>query len=258
MRRYFLNTIVITILASLQVQAFHIMLDPGHGGIDTGAVRGNAKEADVVLKVAQQLKKILSESKQFEVSMTRTQDSNITLPERVNKAEKSKADLFVSLHANTAIDPRAKGVEFYFQNTLPPDEESLFLASHENQNFKDDSTARDEQDPSKKGDVAAILEDLHRQDRIESSLRLTRLLTQIWELENIREKVSIKQAPFYVISKTNMPSVLIEIGFITNPKEVKKLITPQYQAEVAQKIYKALVAYKEKVDKEIPVRQSAQ
>lgn len=246
------------ILYSGSANALHIMLDPGHGGVDTGAVRGNAKEADLVLKVAHQLKILLSQSKQFRVSMTRTEDVNTTLPDRVSKAEKSNADLFVSLHANTAGDPRAKGVEFYFQNILPPDEDSLYLASVENQNFKEELLTRDQQDPSKKGDVAAILEDLHRQDRIESSLSMTRLLSQIWELENVREKVSIKQAPFYVISKTNMPSVLIEIGFITNPKDMKKLITPQYQNEVAHRIYKALVAYKENVDKEIPIRQSAQ
>jgi N-acetylmuramoyl-L-alanine amidase len=93
------------------------MLDPGHGGIDTGAVRGFAKESELVLKVAEQLKKILAQDKKFEVSMTRTQDVNLTLPERVQKAEKSKADLFVSLHANSASDPRAKGVEILYRPT---------------------------------------------------------------------------------------------------------------------------------------------
>lgn len=235
------------------------MLDPGHGGVDTGAVRGGAKEADLVLKVASQLKKMLELDSNFQVSITRTSDVNLSLPERVKKADRAKADLFVSLHANAATDVRAKGVEFFFQNTLPPDEESLYLASLENQNIKDDtetSEASGSTEPSKKSDVAAILEDLHRQHRIASSLQLTQMLAKIWEKESLGDKTAIKQAPFYVISKTNMPAVLIEIGFLTNPAEAKKLMTPRYQQEVAQKIRNALVAFKEKGDKENPVRQS--
>lgn len=241
----------------LPASAYHIMIDPGHGGVDTGAVRGPAKEATVVLKVAQQLKKLLEEKTPYQVSMTRTTDTNLTLPERVKKAEKGQADLFLSLHANAAGDSRAKGVEFFFQNALPPDEDSLFLASMENQNVKDTSALEDGE-PSKKGDVAAILEDLKRQNRIENSLRLSETLTQVWNAENAHAKASIKQAPFYVISKTNMPAVLIEIGFLTNPQEAKNLISPQYQSLVAQKIFSAVLAYKEKMDKDTPVRQSAQ
>jgi N-acetylmuramoyl-L-alanine amidase len=259
MRKIFRSFLTSALLAAgtPALAAYHIMLDPGHGGTDTGAVRGPAREAELVLHVAQDLKTLLAADPQFSVSMTRTTDVNLSLPERVKKAEKAKADLFVSLHANAAADARAKGVELFFQNSLPPDEESLFLASLENQNIKE-AAAVDSDEPSKKGDVAAILEDLHRQYRIESSLRLTQTLSALWDQDGGREKVAIKQAPFYVISKTNMPAVLIEIGFITNPKEVKKLVQPQYQNEIARKIYQALIAYKEKVDKEIPVRQSAE
>lgn len=239
--------------------AYHIMIDPGHGGVDTGAVRGSAKEATLVLKVAQQLKKLLEEKTSYQVSLTRNADTVLSLPERVKKAEKANADLFVSLHANAASDARAKGVEFFFQNALPPDEDSLFLASMENQNVNDTSViVLDDGEPSKKGDVAAILEDLKRQNRIENSLKLTEVLAQVWNAENVHSKAAIKQAPFYVISKNSMPSVLIEIGFLTNPQEVKSLMTPQYQSQVAQKIFSALLAFKEKMDKDSPVRQSAQ
>lgn len=244
-------------LAPTAANAYHIMIDPGHGGVDTGAVRGIAKEADLVLKVAKELKHMLEP--QFQVSMTRNSDTNLSLPERVKKAEAAQADLFVSLHANAAGDSRARGVEFFFQNSLPPDEESMYLASVENQNFSEASTEIISAEPSKKSDVAAILEDLKRQHRIDSSLRLTQSLSQIWEQDSgAAHKAVIKQAPFYVISKTNMPSVLIELGFITHPQEVKKLMSSQYQSQLAQKIYKALVSYTEKVDKERAVRQSAQ
>lgn len=236
---------------SLPASALHILLDPGHGGVDTGAVRGPAKEADLVLKVAQQLKKILESDPQFKVTITRTTDKNISLPQRVELAEKVKADLFVSLHANAADDQRAKGVEFFFQNNLPPDEESLFLASQENQmiiNSKELHEISGGDDLSKKGDVAAIVEDLQRQNRMHQSLRLTQTLARIWGTDANAAPTTIKQAPFYVVSKTSMPSVLIEIGFLTNPREAKKLLSADYQSSLAQKIYSALVSYKEKMD----------
>lgn len=238
-------------LTSFQAQALHIMLDPGHGGVDTGAVYGQAREAELVLKVASRLKTLLEQNSDFKVSITRTSDKVVPLPARVKMAEQAKADLFVSLHANAASDQRAKGVEFFFQNHLPPDEESLFLASQENQmmmNAKDLHEISGGDDLSKKGDISAIVEDLHRQNRMNSSLRLTKTLTTVWDNDAAASQATIKQAPFYVITKTSMPSVLIEIGFLTNPKEAKKLLTSDYQRDLAQKIYTALLSYKEKMD----------
>lgn len=239
------------ILWTLPASAIHIILDPGHGGTDKGAVYGGSKEADLVLKVAQRLQSLLQQDSQFKVTMTRDQDRNLSLPARVQVAEDSKADLFVSLHANAAADQRARGVEFFFQNSLPPDEESLFLASQENQmilNNQEIHVLSGGDDLSKKGDVSAIIEDLHRQDRMRSSLRLSQTLTQIWDSDSRASRATIKQAPFYVISKTSMPSVLIEIGFLTNPKESRKLASSEYQSDLAQKIYTALLSYKEKMD----------
>lgn len=242
---------LLILAASPAASALHIMLDPGHGGVDTGAVYSGAKEADLVLKVAQKLQGLLEKDSQFTVTMTRTSDRNLGLPERVKMAESSKVDLFVSLHANAAADQRAKGVEFFFQNNLPPDEDALFLASQENQmvlNRRELQEISGGDELSKKGDVAAIVEDLQRQSRMNSSLRLTQTLSQVWERDSNAAQATIKQAPFYVISKTSMPSVLIEIGFLTNPKEVKKLVSTNYQSDLAQKIYNALLSYKEKMD----------
>ncbi|MDG0815918.1 N-acetylmuramoyl-L-alanine amidase family protein [Bdellovibrio svalbardensis] len=249
--RQLIAAIAISGLWAGPASAFHIVIDPGHGGTDTGAVHSNIKEADLVLKVANKLKALLEKNEKFKVTMTRAADRNISLPDRVKLAEGSKADLFVSLHANAASDQRAKGVEFFFQNNLPPDEESLFLASQENQAVLNSMHATDDtsNDLSKKGDVAAIVEDLRRQNRITSSLRLTQTLTQTWENDVRSSQATIKQAPFYVISKTSMPSVLIEVGFLTNPREAKRLTSADYQSDLAQKIYTALVSYKEKVDK---------
>jgi N-acetylmuramoyl-L-alanine amidase len=248
--RPFLLSSILLIIASPAL-ALHIMLDPGHGGVDTGAVYSGAKEAELVLKIAHSVKALLDKDPQFQVSITRTSDRMLSLQERVHMAENKKADLFVSLHANAASDQRAKGVEFFFQNNMPPDEESLFLASQENQAMiasQESHEVSGGDEVSKKGDVSAILEDLRRQNRMLSSLRFTQTLTNVWDADNKAASSSIKQAPFYVISKTSMPSVLIEIGFLTNPRELKKLLNKEYQSDLAQKIYKALVSYKEKVD----------
>lgn len=236
---------------SLPASALHIVLDPGHGGVDTGAVHGPAKEADLVLKVALKLQQLLNKDPQFKVTMTRTSDRQLSLPDRVQMAESSKADLFVSLHANAAADQRARGVEFFFQNNLPPDEDALFLASQENQmitNSREMATISGGEELSRSGDVAAIVEDLQRQHRLSSSLRLTQTLTHVWDNDTAAAPATIKQAPFYVISKTSMPSVLIEIGFLTNPRESKKLLSAEYQNDLAQKVYTALSSYKEKMD----------
>jgi len=227
-----------------------IMIDPGHGGIDTGTAHLGVKEKELVLKVATYLKILLEDNPQFDVKMTRTTDQHVSLKERVHKAENAQADLFISLHANSNPDNRVRGTELYFQNSLPPDEESLVLADQENQmeSAQDPHHAHTDS-PSKKSDVLAIVEDLHRQYRAKSSLKMTQLLSDGWKQSENLAKASIKQAPFYVVSKTTMPSVLIEVGFLTHPEEAKKLTSPKYQQEIAQKIYKAVLEYKEMMDK---------
>lgn len=223
----------------------HVVVDAGHGGMDTGAVRGAARESSIVLEIAKKLENKLRTHPELTVTMTRNADKAISLAERVRIANNLKADLFLSLHANTAGDARAKGFEFYFQNNLPPDEDSLYLAAVENQIIKVESSESN-LEPSKKGDIISILDDLKRQHRIESSLKASRLFHQKVETKG---PSSIKQAPFYVISKTQMPSVLIEVGFLSNPKEVKKLMSSEYQEELSNKIFQAILEYKEKMDK---------
>jgi N-acetylmuramoyl-L-alanine amidase len=232
---------------AVHAQALEVMIDPGHGGIDSGTFHSGIQEKDLVLKVAGYLKTLLADNPQFSVQMTREKDQHLSLPERVKKAEKAQADLFISLHANSNPDRRVKGTELYFQNSLPPDEESLMLADQENQAERPGAEGKGPaaamEAPPKKGDIMAIVEDLHRQYRAKSSLKMTQLLSIDWPHSAIR------QAPFYVVSKTSMPSVLVEVGFLSHPEESKKLNTPKYQQEIAQKIYKAILQYKEMMDK---------
>jgi N-acetylmuramoyl-L-alanine amidase len=138
-------------------------------------------------------------------------------------------------------------VEFYFQNHLPADQDSLYLANQENQIVQEANLG--EQNLTKRGDVLAILEDLKRQNKMRTSYNLSERLLKAWRKSESRVSHIIRQAPFYVISKTSIPSVLVELGFISNPKESQKLIQAEHQKEIASKIYQGLLDYKEMIDK---------
>ena len=237
-------------------QPFHVLIDPGHGGIDKGAVRGNLKEADIALKVSHKLADILEKDPRFKVSMTRTKDVSVSLPKRTQIANQAKTDVFLSIHINSSTDTRAKGKEFYFQNTLPPDEEALALAARENEApHEDASDTPDEKDSlSSQSDLKKIFVDLDRNYRIQASSDLSKILHEIWASkgEGRRSTRAIRQAPFYVVSFTDVPSVLVELGFISNPQEGPKLALADYQQELARSLYEGLVKFKETVDKGKP------
>lgn len=250
-------TVVAVSVASPMVYAapspLHVMLDPGHGGQDSGAVSGGTREADLVLKIAQQLEKKLALSSEFKVSMTRNQDQKVPLHERVRKAEMAEADVFLSLHANSNTDSRVRGMEIYFQNHLPPDEETLLLAALENQRELMSEAVKSRSDNlSKKNDVAMIVEDLRRSSRVRSSRRLSLELTNNWnpartESTTSRQK-TIRQAPFHVVSRISIPSVLMEIGFLTNKNDRENLQRPEVQAQIVDSLYAGLRDYKKRMD----------
>lgn len=225
-----------------------VIIDPGHGGTDAGAVQGQAREAEIALNVSLHLNSLLQQDSDFTTTLTRRSDKTLSLQERVDFAEKTKGDLFLSIHANASNDQRAKGVEFYFQNHLPPDEETLFLANAENKVPKTAEQIAADDEPSQKGDIKAIIDDMKRTQRMNSSLALSKTLLHRWQSEK-KDPHAVRQAPFFVVSKVGMPSVLVELGFLTNPKEAQKLLSKQYQKEIAQKIYLGLKDYKESMDK---------
>ena len=242
------SLLVVSLSICLHAKALTVMIDPGHGGTDTGAVQGKAKESEITLKVSLLLKQVIDEDNKIKASLTRTTDKILGLPERVQLAEKAKADLFVSIHANAAKDKSARGVEFYFQNHLPADEESLFLASVENKMSQNSTVNLETSEPTKRNDVLSIIEDLKRQDRMQNSHKLSKHLLDAWERGKRNPANIIRQAPFYVVSNTTIPSVLVELGFLTNPREAAKLMDVGYQKEIAQKIYQGLLKYKDLID----------
>ena len=229
----------------------HILVDPGHGGSDSGAVRGPLKESVIALKVAKNLAEMLKKDGRFEVTMTRESDRKIELDQRTQIAKDVKADVLLSIHLNTNTDPRVHGEEFYFQNQLPADEDMFFLASRENDEDESANKAGNEK-LSSENDVRVILEDLGRNHRIRSSGDLSKVLFENWAVANGKKIASrsIRQAPFRVVSQVNIPSVLCELGFLSNPVEGPKLAEPGYQAALAKSLYEGLVKFKETMDKD--------
>lgn len=217
------------------------MIDPGHGGTDTGAARGKLRESEIVLDVARELRDLLRSKPGVKVSLTRDEDVGLSLPERMRRAETVKADLFVSLHANAAPDNKARGVELFFQNSLPADEDALYLASLENQ------AHRASPDAPAAGDLATVVDDLKRQARLRSSLRFSEILETSMKTEGARKNPAIKQAPLFVVSRAQMPSVLVELGFITHPEDSKRLKDPAHRKTLAKQIEEAIIQYRDRV-----------
>lgn len=239
---------------SSAIFALHIIVDPGHGGRDRGAAKAGVYESKIALNVGKILAQSLRQDPRFQVTLTRDEDKFISLEKRAEIAKAAGGDLFISIHVNSSPDSRARGAEFYFQNQLAPDEESLFLASRENE--QDSSTSgRREVTPdlpvqALKPEVKTILFDLLRNHRIMDSSLLTKTLRESWQGEQRARRHSIRQAPFYVVSSVHIPSVLIELGFITHSSERQKLTRTAYQEVLAGSIYEGLVNYKELMDKQ--------
>ncbi len=228
-----------------------VILDPGHGGVDKGAVRESHNESDITLKVGQKVFALLKKDKRFRAFLTRASDHSISLIERAQIAKTKRADLFVSIHVNSSPDAKAHGAEFYFQNQLPPDEESMFLAHREN---SDDRTSGPIpydflERNSYPSDVTSLVGDLLDNDRVMRSSQLSKSLKLAWRGSKKSKNNSVRQAPFYVLSRITTPSSLIELGFLTNAADLAELTNSSAQNRMAEDIYRGLLTYKESMDK---------
>ena len=216
-----------------------IVIDPGHGGRDFGAsgYLNGVYEKDIVLKIAKKLSKKIRKQLQCEVFLTRNSDRYLTLEERTAIANTKNADLFVSIHTNAAKSRRAFGIETYFLN-LATDDESILVAARENATSTKNIS-----------DLQTILSDLMQNAKINESSRLANYvqtaLCSCLKKNNygrINNK-GVKQAPFYVLLGAQMPAILIETSFISNPKECKRLITSKYQERLCDAIVNGIKKY---------------
>ncbi len=213
-----------------------IVLDPGHGGKDSGAVGvGGLKEKDVVLSIAKYCAEILRE-KGFKVVLTRDSDVFIPLAQRIKIANDAKANLFVSIHANASLDPSAKGMEVFFLNATS-NQKALKIAALEN-----------DVPLEQMGTINKIIISLINQTKLKESAVLAKDVSDsVYQLTKpIYPSLinrGIDQAPFYVLVGTNCPSILIETLFITNPKDNEYLKDANYQQQIAKGIADGLMKY---------------
>lgn len=221
--------IPLSLAAGLKVK--RVVIDPGHGGKDTGAIgKDGTYEKDLTLAISQKLKARLS-AMGLEVLLTRERDIYLSLEERTRFANENKADLFISIHVNAAENRKAFGIETYTLN-LNSDRYAMRLAARENAG----STRSI-------GDLQFILADLATKANTDDSIRLARH-SQDRMIERLRAKygkepvkdLGVKQALFFVLVGAKMPAILVETGFISNPDEVKRLRTAAYQDELAKSL----------------------
>ena len=228
----------------LTVMKKRIVIDAGHGGHDPGAVGPNKLyEKDVVLDIAVKLKKILSADPGNEVFLTRERDVFIPLEERTAFANRKNADLFVSIHANASPRRQAKGIETYLLNWTD-DEEANKVAARENQ-----ISLRKMREMNRQMDtVGAILSGLERESKRDESIKLANYIqrSMISDMDKAYGDVldlGVKQALFYVLFGAKMPSVLVEVSFISNPEEEKLLSQDEYRLKIAKAIAEGLHTY---------------
>ena len=224
-----------------------VVLDAGHGGHDTGAVGpGGLQEKDLALDVTRRVARLLEEKLDVKVLLSRDADQFVTLRDRTTFANRERADLFVSIHANAHRETASAGVETYFLSSEATDGAARQVAALEN------SVVQLEKTPARASGrldaVKAILWDLAQSEFQQESSRLAEVvqdsMTQSLRIPNR----GVKQAGFYVLGGAAMPAILIEIGFVTNPREERRLKDTRYRDEIARAIFAGLADYKKRYD----------
>jgi N-acetylmuramoyl-L-alanine amidase len=225
-----------------------VVLDPGHGGRDTGAVgSGGTMEKDLTLAIAKRARTKLLRAEGLDVVLTRETDVFVPLAGRVALANARQADLFVSIHLNAAPSRHATGTETYFLSAVASDDAARASAEFENRSLALEEARAD----AAPADLAFILGDLARSASIRESEDFAAALQDRFgaEAPSVRGvNRGVKQAPFYVLVGAEMPAVLTEVGFVSNPQQEKALRSARVQDEIAEAIARSILAYKARVD----------
>jgi N-acetylmuramoyl-L-alanine amidase len=219
-----------------------VVLDAGHGGHDSGAVGPTGlMEKELVLDVTRRVAKLVEERMGIRVLMSRPDDHFVTLRDRTSFANRERADLFVSIHANAHRESASEGVETYFLSSEATDSAARQVAALENGvvQLEKPTPGRGRMDL-----VKSILWDLAQSEfQLESSRLAEIVLDSMTRSLRIPNR-GVKQAGFYVLGGAAMPAVLIEIGFVTNPKEERRLRDSRYRDEIARSIFDGIAEYK--------------
>jgi N-acetylmuramoyl-L-alanine amidase len=226
-----------SLVRALGLKIGRIVIDPGHGGHDSGTLGVDGiEEKDVVLDVALRLGKLLHDRLGSEIIYTRSDDTFIPLETRTAIANKAQADLFLSIHANSSSDESARGVETYYLNfTSSPD--ALETAAREN--AVSDQSIHQLSDLVKK---IALKEKIDESREFASDVQQG-LYGGLQKGNAGLKDRGVKKAPFVVLIGANMPSILAEISFVTNSKDARQLQQPEYRERVAESLYKGVAKY---------------
>jgi len=232
-----------------------VVIDAGHGGKDPGAVGARGKEKNINLAVALKTGKYISDNmKDVKVIYTREDDTYPGLAERADVANRNKADLFISIHSNALSDKRFNGAETYVLGQTM-DEANLQVAMKENSVItyeKDYQTKYEGFDPTSA--ESYIIFSLMQNTYLKQSTEFATLVQNQFRERVGRKDRGVKQAGFVVLWRTTMPSVLVELGFITNPEEEKFLMSEQGQDYLASAIFRAFRDYRQTIDSRSGIR----
>ncbi len=231
------NGVPTSMVRALGLKINRIVIDPGHGGHDSGTLGpGGIEEKNVVLDVALRLGRLLHQRLGSDVIFTRTDDTFIPLETRTAIANQAQADLFISIHANSSSDPDTRGVEVYYLN-FTTSADALEVAARENA-VSDESIHQ----------LSDLVKKIALQDKINESRAFAADVDQALydglEQGNpgLKDR-GVKKAPFVVLIGANMPSILAEISFLTNPDSAAELRTPAYRERIAEALYRGVAQY---------------
>lgn len=218
-----------------------VVVDPGHGGKDPGAMGNGLKEKDINLAIGLKMEKSLK-AKGVDVRMTRNTDVYLTLQERTAIANRVNADMFVSIHVN-ALPPgkNSAGFEIYLM-ALPTDKDALELAKIENREYVEGRASDNKASDRKTELLLKILGDMQQNNKISESTSAAEVLFKVGNSSGLPMK-RVAQAPFFVLRGAGMPAVLLETGFITNAREAKLLAHPGYQQQIADAMTEGVCNY---------------
>ncbi|HEX4998927.1 MAG TPA: N-acetylmuramoyl-L-alanine amidase [Terriglobia bacterium] len=225
-----------SLVRSLGLKIAKVVIDPGHGGNDTGTIGPTGyTEKDLALDISRRLKALVETELGAEVVLTRDDDVFIPLEARTAIANQSQADLFISIHANSSNVASARGVETFYLNYTPSSREALELASRENASSQ--ASIHDLQD---------IIKKMMMNDKAKESRELAgHIQKAMAERKGSGPDRGVKEASFVVLIGANMPSILAEVGFISNPQEERSVKTPAYRQQIAESLFKGIRSYAE-------------
>jgi N-acetylmuramoyl-L-alanine amidase len=231
-----------TLTRALGLKISRIVIDAGHGGHDTGTVGPTGlMEKDLCLDVALRLGKLFEEKLRTEVTYTRSDDTFIPLEERTRIANDAKADLFVSIHANSSPDKASRGIETYYLN-LKGSAEAMEVAAREN--------ATSQQNIH---DLEDLVKRIARTEKIDESKELAEdiqdsLSKRVQRTAKTVRNRGVRKAPFVVLIGAGMPSILTEISFLSNPSDEQLLKKPEHRQRIAEGVYQGVAQYLESMN----------